>query len=161
MTSRRSTWYCLVHLDVLLSCQLGKCPLTPSNYKTPLPPTTGIDEWELSRSESVDSLRKLYNASYVSPVAPNAFGFITPARTLSTFNQTISLISICHRILTVINSTNAQNIEVLSTTSDELERFRAQLADMEITDISLSSVPQHRVDLLLLWYHIKLVFVRN
>ena len=162
--SRRTTWYCIIHLDVMLCCQLGRCPLTPSSYSTAFPPLTGSDEWELWRSESVSSLRKLYNTNSAGPAAVlSPYGCVTPTRALSTFNQSILLIKIAHRIVSILNSTISINrdVRLLHSAVHDLDEFRKQLLDIDMIDSSLSSVPQHRLDLFVLWHYLRIVLWRN
>jgi len=174
------TWYSIVVLDVLLSCLLGRMPLTPPSdrYTAVLPPSSGHDEWELWRSESVDSLRSLYgnplqhrdgqNSPVPSSSATSSFGFITPARTLSNFTQMVALARISHTILSVLNNVNRtdggrnnKDLQRLHCARLELDGFASQLNDMQIDDSSLSSIPQHRVDLHLLWYNMNVLLYKE
>lgn len=150
-------------LETCLCGLLGKPPLLLDADCPPTPPETGPDEWELWRSESVQSLEFSYgggtadtNDLNTSPV--QSFGIITPARTLSTFAQSVTLMKLGRQALASLNAPESSetNVRNLKKCLERLEAFKVHLSDIEISETSLSSVPQHRLDLYCLWIYWRL-----
>lgn len=167
--AHRTTWYCILIIETSIASLLGKAPLLSESILPPVPPESGPDEWELWRSESVQSLEFSYGGASgsdangglnTSPV--QSFGIITPARTLSTFAQSAALARMGRQILATVNGPTAPETEVqnLRTSLHRLEDFKQNLADIEISESSLASVPQHRLDLYSTWLHWKVMVLK-
>ena len=164
-TSRRNTWYCIIFLDTLLSCQLGRRPLSLREYSVPKPLESGTDEWELWRSEPVSSLRLAYGSqpSQFADPSTQAHGIVTPAKMLSTFIDSIELVEVMQSVLHILNdaSRTESQLKSLNILRSTLETFAAKFADIVPSDNSISNVTQHRLDLCLLWHHFRLILVRE
>lgn len=167
--AHRTTWYCILIVETSIASLLGKPPLLTESALPPAPPESGPDEWELWRSESVQSLEFSYGGTSssdsgsfnTSPV--QSFGIITPARTLSTFAQSAQLSRLGRQILAVINTSNPadQESQALRTSLHRIEDFKQNLTDIEMSENSLSSVPQHRLDLYATWLHWKVMVLKH
>ena len=167
--AHRTTWYCILIVETSLASLLGKAPLLSESTLPPSPPESGPDEWELWRSESVQSLEFSYGGASssessslnTSPV--QSFGIITPARTLSTFAQSAQLSRLGRQVLAIINGSTPmeQEAQALRTTLHKIEDFKQNLTDIEISENSLSSVPQHRLDLYATWLHWKVMVLKH
>lgn len=166
--AHRTTWYCILIVETSIASLLGKPPLLSENALPPAPPESGPDEWELWRSESVQSLEFSYGGASsseagslnTSPV--QSFGIITPARTLSTFAQSAQLSRLGRQVLCVINTSTPddQEAQMLRTSLHKIEDFKQNLTDIEISENSLASVPQHRLDLYATWLHWKVMVLK-
>jgi hypothetical protein len=176
--AQRTTWYCILTVETGLATLLGKpVLLSASCAYPPIPPESGPDEWELWRSESVQSLEFSYgglssgpssasngghgNELNTSPV--QSFGIITPARTLSTFAQSATLMRLARQVLDVLNTTSPKDQEAqnLRASLHRLEEFKQNLMDIEISETSLASVPQHRLDLYSNWLYWKATVLKH
>lgn len=168
--AHRTTWYCILIVETSLASLLGKPPLLSESAFPPVPPESGPDEWELWRSESVQSLEFSYGGASgtdangglnTSPI--QSFGIITPARTLSTFAQSAILAKMGRQVLSVVNASASSDVEnqTLRTSLHKLEDFKQNLSDIEISENSLSSVPQHRLDLYATWLYWKVMVLKH
>lgn len=167
--AHRTTWYCILIVETSIASLLGKAPLLSDSVTPPTPPESGPDEWELWRSESVQSLEFNYGGTASSESSSHntspvqSFGIITPARTLSTFAQSAALSRLGRQVLTTINGPTPADGEAqaLRTSLHKIEDFKQNLTDIEISETSLSSVPQHRLDLYATWLHWKVMILKH
>ena len=165
LEKRRLTWHSIVVIDISLALQLGRVPLTPAGHTVPFPNPSGSDEWEMQRSEPVQTLQAYYapsaNGQSASDPAntlfmagPGGFGSSCPARTLSTFVLASNVAQLSHKALTIMNSPHSGSDDtiLLLQAKIALDSLAGEFSEFYASNTgNLQHTAQSRVDLFLRW----------